>query len=139
MPQTRNPELYYKVGKAIKSLRDEGVLILGGGFITHNLQEFFSKYRNGQDNSSDAPPDVWAKDFVTVASNALTTSTGDSRKNQLLQTFSHPSYKKAHPTPEHYAPVLVAAGAGEDDEAEIINFNWTMGSFNDFSVQFGTY
>jgi aromatic ring-opening dioxygenase catalytic subunit (LigB family) len=46
LPISRDPALVYRMGQAVSSLRDEGVLILGSGLSFHNLSSFFSSDRS---------------------------------------------------------------------------------------------
>jgi 4,5-DOPA dioxygenase extradiol len=89
------------LGKALAPLRDEGVLLLASGGATHNLREFF-RPAPGQDESYVPRFSCWLKD---------TLEQGDQ---QSLVDYRHlaPDAARAHPSEEHFFPVLVAAGAG---------------------------
>ncbi|KAI9328045.1 putative 4,5-DOPA dioxygenase extradiol [Zopfochytrium polystomum] len=137
LPDTTDPAAYLKMGRALAPLRDDNVLIVGGGIVTHNLGVFRQQRRTGE--QATAPPQ-WANDFVAVVRGAvLGAKTAEERAAALLKTFEAPSYKMASPTPDHYAPLLVAAGAGLDDEPELINEGWDpmTFSFSDDSYRFG--
>lgn len=91
-------------GRALAPLADEGVLIVGSGSLTHNLNEFF-----GQAHGPDQPYVVaftdWVRDAVAQADWA-----------RLRDTLTRaPQARRAHPTPEHFWPLIVAAGAGADE------------------------
>ena len=89
-------------GQALGGLRSQGVLIIGSGSLTHNLSEF-SGGRN-----IDAPISPYVAEFVSWVREAI--AAGDADK--LCQTFElAPHAKRAHPTDEHYQPLLVALGA----------------------------
>jgi hypothetical protein len=96
MPALAARELF-QLGQAFAPLRDEGVLVLGSGFITHNMRYAF---RPGIPS--------WAKDFDAWAADALVRFDVDA-----LLDFQNraPAPEIALPTWEHYAPLLVAAGA----------------------------
>jgi 4,5-DOPA dioxygenase extradiol len=117
------------LGRELAPLRHEGVLIVGSGFLTHNMREGFHGDR----------PAAWAVEFDDWATGALTRRDADA-----LVDFMHraPSARRALPTWEHYAPVLVAAGASLDDAAATATFPiagwWGIApSFSKRSVQFG--
>lgn len=116
----------FKLGRALAPLRDEGVLIFGSGFLTHNMRYAF---RPG------IP--AWAREFDNWAQGALSHFDVDA-----LVDFQNraPSARMALPTWEHYAPVLVAAGAVTEAQPVVkfpITGWWMDGAFTRRSVQFG--
>ena len=90
----------------MRPLRDEGVLIIGSGFMTHGLpylREFVL----------DAPPPDWSTDFDQWVAAAL-----EARDVAALSAFRDvPSARYAHPTVEHFVPLFVALGAADPDGA----------------------
>jgi 4,5-DOPA dioxygenase extradiol len=102
------------------------VLIFGSGFLTHNMRYAFQ---------SGIP--AWAREFDTWAEGAL------SRLDiEALEDFQAraPAAQMALPTWEHYAPVLLAAGAAIDERPKTtfpITGFWMDGAFTKRSVQFG--
>ncbi len=92
-----------QLGRALKPLRDSGVLVLGSGSLTHNLYEF---RRPGIDVG-------YAQQFADWVHEAV--QRGDVEA--LLQYRQRaPHAERAHPTQEHYLPLLVALGASDDGE-----------------------
>ena len=59
-----DPEHLFEIGRRLQPLRDEGVLIMGSGFMTHGLP-FIRDWR------PDAPPPGWSMDFDRWAAEAL--------------------------------------------------------------------
>jgi 4,5-DOPA dioxygenase extradiol len=120
-----DPQQLFQLGRALAPLRDEGILIFGSGFLTHNMRYAF---RPGV-------PD-WAREFDDWAAAALTRFDVD----QLIDFRTRaPGASMALPTWEHYAPVLVAAGAVGDGptQASFPITGWWMDSpFTRRSVQF---
>jgi 4,5-DOPA dioxygenase extradiol len=97
-----DPGRLLRVGAALAPLRDEGVLIMGSGFLTHGLP-FLSDFR------FNAPPPSWSAEFDHWAAAAL-----DSGDVDALAAFrGAPAVRYAHPTTEHYAPLFVTLGAAE--------------------------
>jgi 4,5-DOPA dioxygenase extradiol len=118
----------FEVGRVLAPLRQEGVLIVGAGFLTHNLRLV--------DWRPDAPAPAWAKEFDGWAEAAIT-----RRDFDTLIDFRNkaPAVRTALPTVEHYVPLLVAAGASSS-AAEPVTFpitGFAFGSFTKRSVQFG--
>lgn len=96
------PDHHLKVGRALSSLRDEGVLIIGSGSFTHNLHEF-----RGQDPNAAAPE--WVNAFADWFDQALV----EGRVDEILNYRKIAPYAvKNHPTDEHLLPVYAALGAG---------------------------
>lgn len=98
---------HWELGRALAPLRDEGVLILGSGNIVHNLRDAFGRMRRGD---TQTPP--WAASFDADAERAL--SQHDA--SFLCRTYEDVRGRDAHPTPEHYLPLLYAAGAASDND-----------------------
>jgi 4,5-DOPA dioxygenase extradiol len=95
------------LGERLRPLRDEGVLIIGSGFLTHGLP-FLTEFR------IDAAAPGWSKDFDTWAGEALARGDVDALASYQSQA---PGMPYAHPTVEHYTPLFVTLGASTDPEA----------------------
>jgi 4,5-DOPA dioxygenase extradiol len=94
-------EHHWHVGEALRSLRDEDVLILASGSATHNLREF-----GRQAHESEAAP--WAREFGEW----LAATLEQGRTEDLIAYRQRaPQAVRNHPTDEHLLPVFVAAGA----------------------------
>jgi 4,5-DOPA dioxygenase extradiol len=99
---TLDPERLLRIGAALGPVRDEGVLIMGSGFLTHGLP-FLSDFR------FDAPPPGWSTEFDYWAADALDRGDVDA----LAGFRQAPGARYAHPTTEHFAPLFVALGASD--------------------------
>jgi 4,5-DOPA dioxygenase extradiol len=120
-----DPGELFACGQALAPLRDEGVLVVGSGFLTHNMSYAFR---------SGTP--AWAREFDSWAAEALANFDVTGLMNFRARA---PASQIALPTWEHYAPVLVAAGAvGEDRPATTFPITgfWMEGAFTRRSVQF---
>ena len=100
--ETESPEYHYRLGQAIKPLRDEGVMIIGSGSTTHNLPEMIRDYR------ADQPPD-WVATFNEWLADKILTDDADA----LFQYKTHAYGLRNHPTADHISPLFTALGAGD--------------------------
>ncbi|MFC4762151.1 dioxygenase family protein [Dyella koreensis] len=108
VPLSIQPELgpahQYTVGRALAPLREQGVLVIGSGSITHNLHDF----REGYSEEREAP---YVRPFIGWIEQKL--NQGDT---QALLDYRRqaPFAQRAHPTDEHLLPLFVALGAAGD-------------------------
>jgi 4,5-DOPA dioxygenase extradiol len=91
----------YALGQALAPLADEGVLIVGSGSLTHNLHEV-------RFDAADADGEDYAREFSAWITQAVL-SRDHTRLQQTMAVAPHA--QRAHPTPEHLWPLMVAAGA----------------------------
>ncbi|HEX6353788.1 class III extradiol ring-cleavage dioxygenase [Actinophytocola sp.] len=117
MPSLDPAELF-AVGQRLAPLRDDGVLIIGSGFFTHNL----SAMRMVDGPHSAAPS--WSAEFDHWGAEALA-----ARDFDALLDFEHksPSARTAHPRTEHFAPLFVSMGASvgtTDNPTSVIDGYW---------------
>ncbi len=103
---THDPYKLLTLGSRLRELRDEGVLIIGSGFLTHGLP-FLTEFR------IDAAAPGWSTDFDAWAADAL--ARGDVAELASYRTNA-PGMPYAHPTVEHYTPLFVTLGAANDPE-----------------------
>lgn len=89
-----------KIGAAMAPLRTEGVLVVGSGSLTHNLR--LSRFED------PAPPPAWAVEFDTWCGEVLGRFDVDALADYRRRA---PALHVAHPTEEHFLPLLIAAGA----------------------------
>lgn len=124
---TQPPAFHFELGRRLRPLRDEDVLILGTGNIVHNLERAI--------RTPDAPPYPWA-----VAFDALVRQKLESRAWQSLVDYGSLGVEASLsiPTPDHYLPLVYAMGAA--DPQEPVGFpveGIDMGSMSMRSVVFG--
>jgi 4,5-DOPA dioxygenase extradiol len=98
---TYDPEKLFAIGKKLAPLRDEGVMIIGSGFLTHGLP--FLK-----DWSINATPPGWSTEFDIWAKEVLDRGAIDELMNYKQLA---PGMPYAHPTVEHFAPIFITLGA----------------------------
>lgn len=106
MDYSRSPAEHYQLGQQLSKLRERGVLIVGSGNAVHNLRR--TKRGTAPNEAYD-----WATEFDEQVQNHI-------KKGELdqLQQFQKQTEraKLAHPTYEHYLPLLYAAGAASKTE-----------------------
>ncbi|MGE2690295.1 dioxygenase family protein [Mycolicibacterium pulveris] len=101
---TLEPQRLLELGKRLRPLRDDGVLLIGSGFTTHGLP-FLEDWTPG------AVPPGWSVEFDAWAAEMFAAGDVDA-----LIDFRHraPGMPYAHPTIEHWSPLFVALGASSD-------------------------
>ena len=115
--ESLNPELHSQLGRALSPLRDEGVLIIGSGFLTHGLRYL-------RDWRIDAVAPTWSSEFDQWAAAALASADFDT-----LANFKElaPGMPYAHPTVEHFTPLFVALGTGDHKAPQTLIEGYFMG------------
>jgi 4,5-DOPA dioxygenase extradiol len=96
------------LGRALAPLRDEGVLLLASGNLTHDLRDAFGRLRRGDLTTPD-----WAARFDANVTRALEVRD----EAWLVRALETEDGRRAHPTAEHYLPILYAAGASNRGDA----------------------
>jgi aromatic ring-opening dioxygenase catalytic subunit (LigB family) len=111
-----DPAEHLAIGRALAPLRDEGVLIVGSGMSFHNLRALFG----GADLTQADPFDAWLNEAVT----------GDvaARSARLTAWSAAPAARFSHPREEHLLPLMVAAGAADDDPGRRVYHENIMGA-----------
>ncbi len=104
------------LGRALKPLRDEGMLVIGSGSFVHNLRRLDRR-------GPDAPEPDWSRAFADWMDTALL-----ARDDAALIHYRDraPFAREAHPEDEHLLPLFVAYGAG--DAAQRLHSSHTFGS-----------
>lgn len=106
-----DPAYHINVGRALKQLRNENVLIIGSGLSYHNLHDMF-----GGDHSK---VQTASYEFDNYIHNAIVNNKAIQRNNLLTNWSTAPYARNCHPYngEDHLLPLLVVAGASEDDNA----------------------
>ncbi|HEX2531161.1 MAG TPA: class III extradiol ring-cleavage dioxygenase [Burkholderiaceae bacterium] len=98
------PAEHEQLGRALASLRDQGILLVGSGSLTHNLYEL-------RRHDIEAPVPPWVSEFGAW----MATMLHDQRREVLLDYRAQaPHAVRNHPTEEHLLPLFVTMGAGGD-------------------------
>lgn len=101
------PAEHLAIGRRLAPLRDEGVLLLGSGNVTHNLRLAFTAMRTGERSTPD-----WARRFDADVARAV----ADHDHAFLVRAPESDDGRLSHPTPDHYLPLLYVAGASQPGE-----------------------
>jgi len=123
------PREHLRLGGCLAPLRDEGVLLLSSGNITHNLPHAFAAADGGE-----REPPAWARAFDGRVAGAL-----EARDWAFLQEALHSQDGRlSHPTPDHYLPLLYTAGASAgEDSLSFPTEGFDMASLSMRAVLFG--
>ena len=98
-----DPAAHFEAGRAIAAVRQEGILILGSGLSYHNLRLFSERGAAA------------SRDFDRWLSETLAESDPLARRARLERWVEAPSAREAHPLEDHLLPLIVAAGAAENE------------------------
>jgi len=124
---TQDPERLLALGRRLRPLREEGVLIIGSGFLTHGLP-YLREFR------IEAAAPGWSSDFDAWAGEAM--ARGDVDELAAYRSKA-PGMPYAHPTVEHYTPLFVTLGASTDPSTpgtQVIDGFWMGLSKRSFEV-----
>jgi 4,5-DOPA dioxygenase extradiol len=127
MPYDLNTIDAWRLGRTLAPLREQGVLIVGSGSLTHNLYEV-------RQNGTDGEP--YAREFAEWIRRAVLKSDTD---RLIRYRREAPHAERAHPTEEHYLPLLVALGASTagDSTPDVIEGDMTYGVLSMESYSWG--
>lgn len=119
---------HYNLARELKKMREQGVLIIGSGNIVHNLRQL--------NRSESAPVFDWAREFDEIIKVGIL----KSDLTQLLAEDSskYPLWKMAHPSIDHYLPLLYVLGATDSGEKIVFPYeSFELGSLSMRSVLIG--
>ena len=120
-----DPEMHLALGRALKPLRDEGVVIVGSGLSYHNLRRMGEAGRE-----PSAAFDQWL--------DAALKSEPTARTAQLKQWDKAPAARICHPEEDHLIPLMAAIGAAETETATRIYHDANVyGGITASSYRFG--
>jgi len=120
---------HLEIGRKLAPLREEGVLIVGSGNITHNLRHAMTSYQRGESSTPD-----WAIRFdANVARSAEKHET-----DLLIRAPGNDDGRMSHPTLDHYLPLLYVAGAtGAGDTVRFPITGFDLSSLSMRAIVFG--
>ncbi|MGV6887827.1 DODA-type extradiol aromatic ring-opening family dioxygenase [Rhodophyticola sp. SM2404] len=107
MLKSYDPADHFAIGRALKPLRDEGIMIVGSGLSFHNL-----RLPRGVGKAPSAEFDAWLYNAMLAAP--------DIRRQAMLDWEAAPAARICHEEEDHLVPIFVALGAAEDEPAKRI-------------------
>ena len=126
MPSNLSTQQALKLGQALAPLRDQGVLIVASGSMTHNLYDL---------RQSGAEPEAYAQEFTAWVQAAVLAKAIGPLVDYRAEA---PHAQRAHPSEEHFLPLLVAMGASaEADEVSVLHGGITNGVLSMESYAWG--
>ncbi|KAF2159266.1 hypothetical protein M409DRAFT_71153 [Zasmidium cellare ATCC 36951] len=123
-----DPNMHYALGKAIASLREDGVLIIASGMAVHNLRDLGRTM--GRPGATE-----YAYSFDQALKDAVE-QPPEARQKAMEELLNRKDARRAHPTFEHLLPIHIAGGAAHDEEGKRF---WTLpqGSMSWAQYRFG--
>lgn len=123
-----DPDMHYNLGKALSSLREEGVAIIASGMAVHNLRDMFRAY--GQPGALE-----YTYSFDGALKEAVE-QPPENRQKAMAELLKRKDARKAHPKFDHLLPVYIAAGAAHEEKGRQ---TWTLpeGSMSWAQYRFG--
>lgn len=126
MPLALTTQQALKMGQALAPLRGQGVLIVASGSMTHNLYDV---------RQSGAQPEAYVREFATWVRTAVLAK---GAKALLDYRAEAPHAERAHPSEEHFLPLLIAMGAStEADEVSVLHGGISNGAISMESYAWG--
>ncbi|KAI0048213.1 Extradiol ring-cleavage dioxygenase, class III enzyme, subunit B [Auriscalpium vulgare] len=116
-----SPQKNWDIGKAVTKLRQEGILVISGGLTVHNTRDF-----------SSFTPAGAGPEYVSFNDAVSTAISPTQRKAAMVELPNHSGFRRAHPREDHFVPIYVAAGAGEEGDVRVVS-----GLFGCQTVAFG--
>jgi 4,5-DOPA dioxygenase extradiol len=126
LPYTMPDRDLFILGTKLAPLRNDGILIVGSGGLTHNLSQMNRV-------NEDSPP-TWVSEFDSWVERVLTKRDVDGLLNWETEA---PYARQNHPTPEHFRPLFITSGAAQGDNVTFPITGFELTVFTRRSVQFG--
>jgi 4,5-DOPA dioxygenase extradiol len=114
-----NPAAHVHLGKALRELMNENILVVGSGFSFHNLRAFSWQGTGAPDSANDAFQN-W---LIEVCAGSMPQP---ERERRLIEWAKAPSARYCHPREEHLLPLHVCVGMA-DKPAKVIFDDWILG------------
>lgn len=125
LPSRLGAAMQQRIGRALRALREEGILLIGSGSITHNLREL--DWHAGPESI-----EPWARDFRDWMIDKLAADDETALHDYRQQA---PNAVRSHPSDEHLLPLYFARGAG--GVFSVAHQGFTMGALGMDIYRFG--
>ena len=126
MPYSFSNQDLFELGTKLARLRERDILIIASGGITHNLREINPQHQGA--------PVTWAAEFDQWLVDTLNQQDISTLLNWESQA---PHALLNHPSPEHFRPLIIAAGAGQNDDITFPIAGFEFGSMSRRAILFG--
>lgn len=113
---THDPETLMRLGARLRPLREQGVLVVTSGFMTHGLP-FMTR-----EMWMDLQVPTWSSEFDRWAWESIERGDVDA----LASYREAPGMPYAHPSPEHFTPLFIAMGAADEAAPAIDGYKWGL-------------
>jgi 4,5-DOPA dioxygenase extradiol len=113
-----DPEYHKKVAEILAPLRHENVLFIGSGGLVHNRNEIVKI------SGHSIAPSHWAKAFDDFVSNQLFDNDNKYNVDRMIEAYNYEHFNIAHPTSEHFLPIVFASAMGENATKIYEAFQW---------------
>ena len=122
------PDYHLRLGASLAPLRERGILVIGSGNVVHNLRAIDWHNPEGAFD--------WNRRFDLRVREHMTGAPGDAAR-----LFDDADYRMAHPTPEHFLPLLYIAGLADaaGQGAELLVEGPAYGSLSMASYALGVH
>ena len=114
-----DPAAHIAIGRALRELMDENILVVGSGFSFHNMGAFSWQSMNAPDPANDA----FQNRLIEVCTGPMPQS---EREQRLIEWKKAPSARYCHPREEHLLPLHVCLGMA-DKPAKVIFDDYILG------------
>nr|WP_314901007.1 class III extradiol ring-cleavage dioxygenase [uncultured Deefgea sp.] len=122
LAQNTDAAVHWALGERLAEILPDDVLLIGSGSITHNLRDAFSRMQTGK---TDFEIEPYTAEFIAAAYSALNTY---SPADWADWQDNLPHARRAHPTPEHFLPLLIAkAAAGQSAHHQALHQSMSLG------------
>lgn len=115
LPMNLSAEDIFSIGRALAELREQQILLIGSGSITHNLREI--EWQN---------PKPTTPEWCSVFRNYVVAKLQHHDFDAVLDWQTIPHVLRNHPTLEHFAPLFFAMGTGK--RFNIVHHSYSMGA-----------
>ncbi|KAI0043556.1 LigB subunit of an aromatic-ring-opening dioxygenase LigAB [Auriscalpium vulgare] len=141
-----DPWFHLKIGMALRALRHDKILLIGTGGGVHNLYSVsWHRMLLYQDTLTRTKPlDLNLDGFGNSMKECVVKNSGPQLGRSLARLLAHPHFLQSNPTPEHFLPMVYAAGGcstWDDDKEEYTNIfggeNWEMDTQLNVNFAFG--
>ncbi|TFK36287.1 catalytic LigB subunit of aromatic ring-opening dioxygenase [Crucibulum laeve] len=139
-----DPHFHLKIGATLRSLRAEKILLIGSGGGIHNLYTVsWHRIIFYQDTVTRTKPiEQFAAEFSASMKDSCVRNSGPQLGGALCRLLSHPHFIKCNPTPEHFLPMVYAAGGCSTfEDSDSVNAfggeNWEMDTQLNVNFVFG--